>query len=343
VIARGGLGVVACAALAALAFAAPASAQSAADAAAADALFSAAQKLAAAGKYEEACPKYAESLRLDSGIGVMLYLADCWERTGKTASAWAQFREAEQLASTQGDKRAVAAYERATRLEPNLARLVIRVGPGADVPGLDVKRDTTEVGRPQWGVSVPVDPGQHTVRVTATGKKPRQIAVSALAGTPPTVLEVTPLEDAGTGPPAPWTVGTVPAALPDRPPASPVDDAHPGLTQRSLAFVAGGVGLVGLVVGSYFGFDTISKNNASNSSGCTAGSTACTNGNAVNLRSEAKSSGLISTVAFAAGAVFVAGGVVLYLTAPRASSPVTVGFAPSLDGRGGAAIFSRPW
>ncbi len=322
-----------------------ASAQATSDAAAAEVLFNEAQRLAAAGKYAEACPKYAESLRLDSGIGAMLYLADCWEKTGKTASAWGQFREAEQLAVRQNDKRAVAAHKRAAQLEPNLARLVIRVAPGVDVPGLDVKRDQTEVGRAQWGVPVPVDPGSHMVTATAIGKKPQQVAINVPAGATPTILDLMALQDADATAPAPVpspaaSSPPAPSPLPDTPPPAE-ESAAPGQTQRLVGLVVGGVGVVGLGLGTYFGFDTISKNNASNAPGnCSAATNACSQ-NGLDLRSSAKSSGLVSTVAFAAGAAFVAGGVVLYLTAPRSPGATTVGFTPALDGRGGAAIFSR--
>jgi len=155
--------------LAALASGRRAHGQAASDAAAAEALFNEAQKLVAAGDYQGACPKFAESLRLDAGIGVMLYLADCYERTGRTASAWAEFKEAEELATKQADRRAATAHQRAAAIEPTLARLVVRVEPGADVPGLELHRDTTLVGRPQWGSSVPVDPGPHTIVVSAPG------------------------------------------------------------------------------------------------------------------------------------------------------------------------------
>ncbi len=341
----GRLGVIVTLALAASTPSRPARAQGSSDAAAAEALFNEAQRLATSGKYAEACPKYAESLRLDSGIGVMLFLADCWERTGKTASAWAQFREAQELATQRGDKRAAAAQKRADRLEPNLARLIIRVGPGVDVPGLDVRRDTTDVGRAQWGVAVPVDPGPHTIVATATGKKPESVTVTVPAGTTPTTLELAALQDADAtatpGPPTPPSpLDPTPSSLPTTPPTH--DDDAGGLRgQRLLGVIVGGVGVAGVAVGAYFGFDTISKNNASNTPGNCNGNQCSQNG--LDLRSSAKSSGLVSTIAFAAGGALVAGGVVLYLTAPRSAAPASVGLLPSLDGRGGAAVISGSW
>jgi hypothetical protein len=42
-------------------------------------LFDEAERLVASGKYADACPKYAESNRLDPQLGVLMYLADCYE------------------------------------------------------------------------------------------------------------------------------------------------------------------------------------------------------------------------------------------------------------------------
>src|SRR5688572_14074173 len=82
----------------ALAGSSTASAQEANDKAAAEVLFEQGRSLLLEGKVDQACPKLAESLRLDRGIGTMLFLAECWQRLGKSASAWAQFREAEIVA-----------------------------------------------------------------------------------------------------------------------------------------------------------------------------------------------------------------------------------------------------
>src|SRR6187399_829900 len=72
------------------------------DEAAAEALFLEAKKLAAAGKLAEACPKFAESNRLDRGAGTLIHLADCYEKNGQSASAWATFKDAASAAQALG-------------------------------------------------------------------------------------------------------------------------------------------------------------------------------------------------------------------------------------------------
>ena len=68
----------------------PAQAQS--DSAAARALFAEGRNLMADERYAEACPKFEESLRLDHGMGTQFNLAHCWEKLGRTASAWSMAR-----------------------------------------------------------------------------------------------------------------------------------------------------------------------------------------------------------------------------------------------------------
>ncbi len=63
--------------------------------AAAQVLFEEARQLMSAGHYAEACPKLEESQRIDPGSGTLMNLADCYERTGRIASAWGAFLDAE--------------------------------------------------------------------------------------------------------------------------------------------------------------------------------------------------------------------------------------------------------
>ena len=61
----------------------------------ADALFQEGRRLLDAGDATAACPKFEESQRLDPGLGTLLNLADCYERTSRLALALAPFRRAE--------------------------------------------------------------------------------------------------------------------------------------------------------------------------------------------------------------------------------------------------------
>ena len=60
-----------------------------ADPAAAEALFREGRKLLDEGQLDAACSKLAESQRLDASPGTLGSLAQCHEKQGKTATAWA--------------------------------------------------------------------------------------------------------------------------------------------------------------------------------------------------------------------------------------------------------------
>jgi serine/threonine-protein kinase len=80
------------------------------DKAAAEALFDQGVRLMKQNSFNDACPKLEESERIDPAVGTLLYLGECYERVGKTASAWATFREAASLANNmnQSDRARVA-------------------------------------------------------------------------------------------------------------------------------------------------------------------------------------------------------------------------------------------
>src|SRR5262245_17139830 len=128
-----------------------------------------AERLMGEGKLADACLKYAESQRLDAQLGTLLHLADCLEKNGQTASAWASFREAAELAEKRNDPRQAAADERIASLLPRLSKLQIEVAAGTDTSSLQIKRDNVVVGSALWGAPVPTDPGPHTITASAPG------------------------------------------------------------------------------------------------------------------------------------------------------------------------------
>src|SRR5271156_1769624 len=78
---------------------APAPPASATDKVAAEALFEEGRRLVAAGSFADACPKFADSERLDPSGGALLNLASCYEKLGRSATAWVTYREAASAAS----------------------------------------------------------------------------------------------------------------------------------------------------------------------------------------------------------------------------------------------------
>src|SRR5687767_10914804 len=104
-------------------------------------LFDEGRELVVAKRYADACPKLAESLRREPGIGTMLWLADCYEKNGQTASGQATFRAAATLAAQRGDLREQIAERRAAELEPRLTRVVVAVPEDSGIEDLETRRD----------------------------------------------------------------------------------------------------------------------------------------------------------------------------------------------------------
>jgi hypothetical protein len=136
--------------------------------AAAEALFEEGRALMAAGDYAQACAKLAESHRLDAASGTLLNLAVCYQEAGKTASAWATFKEAAVLARLDNRSDRIAfAQKRIAALEPILSYLVIAVDPKSRVDGLTVRVDGVILGAAAWGTAIPTNPGKRRVEANA--------------------------------------------------------------------------------------------------------------------------------------------------------------------------------
>jgi hypothetical protein len=290
------------------AFAAP----SPADKATAQTLYDDGMKLVAKKDYQTACKKLEESDRLDPGMGTKYRLAECYEHLGRTASAWVLFREvADEAKSTSQPDREKKARDRANKLEPKLSRLTINVT--ASPKGLEVKRDGAVIGEGQFGAAVAVDPGSHVVEASAPGKKSFSKTVEIGAGSE--TITVPALEDAA-------------PAVETKPPE---DTSKGGTWQKPAALIAGGVGVVALGVSTAL---ILSARSSMKDSDSHCVGNAC-DATGTDLRDTAVSRGNVSTAFFVVGVVALAGGAVLYLTAPSDNAP-RVGLRPgfiSVEGR----------
>lgn len=301
--------------------------------AAAEALFQEGRRLMDERKYAEACPKLAESHRLDPGIGVLLYLGDCYAANGQTASAWAAFREAEPAARAAGQAdRARIAQEKIAALEPKLSKIVLVAPKGVDPTSFEVRLDREVFGAATLGVGVPIDPGSHEVAVSAPGRVPWKSTIVVAADTPLTTIELPTLQATGDA--------TPPAAVAPAPPARD-DDASGWSDQKTAALVVGGVGVGGLVVGSIFGAMAFSSWGDTDDH-CDAGEPRRCDAEGVDAADAASTQGTISTIAFTVGGAAVVGAAILWLTAPdgEATSDATaVRVVPHVGlGSGGATV-----
>ncbi len=310
---------------------------SAQDSAVAQSLFDQGRKLAAQNDYADACPKLEESQRLDPTAVTQFWLADCYEHSGRTASAWSSFLDLAATARRNGgpkaEEREKVAKDRANAIAPKLTQLAIAVPDAVRVPGLVIKRDGEAVHSGQWGAPVPIDPGNHTIEASAPGKQ-TWTKVQSVEGVGQTVtIQVDPLVDT----PA-QVVAPPPSAAPlpaNEPPKTEPAHASP---LKTVGIVVGAVGVVGLGVGAVFGSMAISKNSSANSGHCGAAFGGPNNCDSTGLaqRSDAVKFGNVSTVAIVAGGVLAAGGVALWLLAP--SSSVQGG---ATVGDGGAGLTVR--
>ena len=282
------------------------------NAAAAQALFEEARVLMASGSYAAACTKLEGSLALDSGPGTEYNLALCYEKSGRSASAWATYLSAAaSYKSTHRTDWETRARDRAAALAGTLSKLTIVVPAGAPAD-LRITRDGTPVLASELGAPIPLDPGRHVVEAI-TALRPKFSASF----------------DLPTG-----TNKTITVALADA-----ADEAVDGGTttsdRRPLAFALGGAGVVGLAVGAVSGIVAITKN-ASSQKDC-PNDGPCKSPGAI-LESESASDwAAVSTVGFIAGGVLLAAGALVFLTAPKRTAHAPV--APGLwIGMGGAGV-----
>ncbi|HXK20026.1 MAG TPA: hypothetical protein VNG33_19580, partial [Polyangiaceae bacterium] len=190
---------------------------------------------------------------------------------------------------------------------------------------LEVRRDGVALQEAELGSPIPVDPGEHVIEAAAPGKQPWTSKIQVGSDAAKVSVEIPALQAAS----GPIASSAAPAVATGSSPtgAPPADkpSSGSGSAMRTTGLVLGGVGVVGIGLGSFFGLQASSK--WSDAKGkCLDYPYVCST-EAMDGQSSARSAATLSTVMFVAGGALLATGVVLYFTAPKPES-VALGVGP---------------
>jgi hypothetical protein len=267
-------------------------AQPSENAVAAETLFDAGRADVEKGDFANACPKFAQSQKLDPAAGTLINLADCEEHLGHLAAAWLAWREAVERLPLD-DARLPAVTARRDAIDKRVPRLTIHLRTDVRADAI-VKKDDVDLPRNLLDVPLPVDPGHHTIVLSANGRIDSRYVAALTEGARETItVEL--------GPP-------VVAGVPANPPVQTPDDSHASASSSWLGWGALAVGAIGIGLGTTTGILAIDRkseqeNNCFPIHDCTpAGADAARDG---------RTFATVSTVSFIAGAVALAAGVYL--------------------------------
>lgn len=298
--------------------------------------------LANAGDFPSACMKLEESLALHQGLGTEFHLAGCWSKIGRTASAYALFEKVATRAHELGQsEREELTRQRMETLLPKLSR--VRIDVPSPATHLELRRDDSVVPESDWGKPVPVDRGSHEIRATADGKAPWSTKLDVTDPATIVAVQVPALADvpqAAPAPAVPAPIRAAPAPLKVAPPPPGLEPRPDGSSQRTLAIIAGSVGVAALAGGIVEGAQYLDSNRQAKGI-CPSGLN-CTDdeisrhGKAVE---QARGERTWAYVGVCVGSVAVAGAAYLFFSAPHTSAgdrqrAAAFGVAPLVDGRG---------
>lgn len=178
---------------------------------------------------------------------------------------------------------------------------------GDDVSDATVTMDGEPLAIRSIGAAVSVDPGSHKFAFESPGRiRVEKTLVLREGERDRRELVVLPQPGPAPAPPPPVVVGP---AMPATPPAPERSGTS---TVRVLGLVSGGVGVVGVAIGTIFGLKTGSAWNAQKTD-CPSATSCPNHAQAVSDHSTMSTDSTISTVAFAGGGALLALGVTMFL------------------------------
>lgn len=187
-----------------------------------------------------------------------------------------------------------------TEVEQAIPTVVLKVrgAEGVDLLDVNVAMDGSTLDQHYSGAAFEADPGPHTFRVIAPGYEPleKQIVLRDADKLRAETLTLVP-------------VGGVakPRAGPTAPDVAPSGTS----TTRVVSYAVGGLGILGLGVGSVLGLVAKGENDEAFKE-CKDAPTACTNDAAITKSEASYDKAAVATGVFIGGAVLLAGGVTLF-------------------------------
>jgi hypothetical protein len=258
-----------------------------------------------------------------------LNLADCFERRGMVSSAYTKFLEAASRAVQANRPDAERhARERASRLEPRLARMSIVVPKESELAGLEIKRDGVVLPQSQWNVGELADPGtSHTYEATAPGKHTWTQTITTEEGKTSRVeLRWQEVPDAAGNKAKPAPAATSPVSS-----GATNDDG-----MKPLAYGALGVGVAGLAVGTIGGLQVLSAKSTVEAH-CNPARRECDQ-EGLDAAKSGSTWSVVSPIAFGVGALGIAAGAFLLVKSSSMEKPSRVSVTPSLGPTGGGLV-----
>ncbi len=277
------------------------------------------------GNCRDASLHFTRSLELEPTAKAYLNLADCDQRLGDLVAARGHADRGGALAVQRGDAElARVAQEQIGAVERRLARITITLPPGAPA-GTAVSCDGKPVEGSSLGVPVAMNPGDHVVVTTAPGRAERKVSLAFAEGSFQAI-------EVSLGEAAASHRGEAQAAGHDSDSASPPQGLGP---RRAVALGVGGLGATGLALGLIAGLMATS-NHSTLESKCQPSTGACPPSAQSDLDAF-HTMKTWSTAGYVVGLAALAGGAVLWLTAPpRQGSPIArVWFGPGAAGVAG--------
>lgn len=266
-----------------------------------------------AGRFDRGCVLLDQSHRIDPKAGTLFTLAECYGRAGKTASAVRHYAlyltlyelMTEEQSRAHSERAAIARAERNKRLR-EVPRLELhwsgRAPADAQVILDGAPLDSTRIGR-----ALSVDPGKHVIEFSDGSGGMNRREVTALAN-----------QTVRVDLPAPPINRAAAATVAD------IEEEDEGSSRRTWAYIVGGIGVTGVLVGSVTGIMVLAKK-ADVDEYCRDidGDRAECKAEGLRAADSARNLGTVSTIAFATGAVGLAAGITLLLTEPEQHSTGT--------------------